>query len=61
MPQPVSPHIVSTPSAPYQQYDATDTGTVDAWDKLTEASGPVSLDSGRPEGDFPSSGAWKQV
>jgi len=62
MPQPVSSHIVSTPSVDGQPYDATSDATYGPWNKLTENSGPVSQDSGRPEGgDFAGGSRWEQT
>lgn len=61
MPQPVSPPITSTPAAPYQNYDASDTGPCDRWDKLEDNAGPLDLHTGRPTGSFTSGDQWQQV
>lgn len=61
MPQPNSDNIVSTPSAPYQNYDATSDSATDRWVSVDDNSGPASLSGGRVTGDFPSDSNFQQT
>jgi hypothetical protein len=62
MAQPVSAHIVSTPSSQGQPYDPVDSDdNTSPWVKLEGNAGPADIHSGRVHGEFPDSGVWKQV
>lgn len=50
--------IASSPDVPGQPYDATDTGPVGPWVKVT--SGPADM-SGHVAGDWPDSAPWRQT
>lgn len=54
--------ITSPPEHSFQPYDATSEGAIGKWQSVDPKSGPASITTGEPVGDFESGpGPWKQT